>query len=118
MDSICSPSRSPLTTMEGGQVARRETRRWRTRFGSWVERVTVAGIQRELESAGHPVTGSAVYNWLSGETAPRLKVAVSLARISQGAVSLDDILAHREEVRDGNGEGRAHDGTGARPCEQ
>lgn len=77
---------------------RRERRRWRTRFGSWVDRVGVSTLTERLRSAGHPVTRKAVYNWLAGEHAPRPACAAAIVSISRGRVGLADVYGHRARV--------------------
>jgi hypothetical protein len=74
--------------------------RWTTHFGSWVASVSVFKVQEALTSQGHPVTEQAVYNWLAGATTPRIAHAVALVRMSEGRISLDDIVRHRTEVAD------------------
>jgi DNA-binding transcriptional regulator YdaS (Cro superfamily) len=60
------------------------------------------GVQRitsELSRAGEPVTPGAVYQWISGQRAPRAGRAVALVRLSAGAIGLGDIYAHAVAVR-------------------
>jgi len=78
---------------------RREPRRWRTRFGRWIHRVGVCKITAQLRSAGQPVTSQAVYGWVAGLRMPRPDTVEILARMSQGAIRLQDIYAHRHAVQ-------------------
>ena len=94
---------SQRRTKEGGDVSE-PSRRWQTRFGSFVACVTVGELRRSLASVGHPVTARAVYSWVQGARLPRLDVAVALERMSGGVVSAADILMHSREVG-GNGAG-------------
>jgi len=75
--------------------------RWSTRFGSFVTRYTVDALTRDLAAAGFPVSNKAVYSWLSGHRTPRLDAAQAITRISRGAVTIDDLCRHRQEVGDG-----------------
>src|SRR6267142_1318741 len=84
--------------MEGSTSVKRSPTRWRTRFGSWMDGVTVNGVLSGLEQAGHPVTKCVAYQWLAGRSSPRLPVARALLRLSGGSITLDDILGHRAEV--------------------
>ena len=77
---------------------RRRTRT-RTRFSAWVERETVRGVVASL-SRLTPVTKNAVYGWLDGRREPRLSTAGFIVQISGGDVSLEDIVAHRSQVRE------------------
>lgn len=77
---------------------RREPRRWRTRFGSWVGSVGVERLTLELCSAGQTVTPKAVYNWLAGEHAPRPHCAAAMVQISRGRIGLADVYRHREVI--------------------
>lgn len=78
--------------------------RWSTRFGKWVDAVTVTKVVVDLRTEGHPVTRGSVYHWIAGRAAPTLPLAGALVRISRGCVTLDDILAHRV-VASGNTDG-------------
>jgi hypothetical protein len=78
----------------------RRRSRWTTHFGSWIASVTVFKVQEALADTGHPVTEQAVYHWLAGTATPRTAHAVALVRMSEGRISLDDIVRHRTEVRD------------------
>jgi hypothetical protein len=77
---------------------RRDQRRWRTRFGSWVGRVGVPVLTEKLRSAGQPVTSKAVYNWLAGDHAPRPACADAIVAISRGRVGLADVYRHRAVI--------------------
>jgi hypothetical protein len=79
-------------------VYRREKFRWRTRFGRWVNRMTVASIVQELgRDPNTAVTPGAVYSWLAGTT-PRPDRARALSSISSGRLSISAIYQHRSEM--------------------
>lgn len=90
-------------------VKRARARHWRTRFGSFVSRLTVAGVCERLHAQGHPLTPSAVYNWVLGYKTPRAEVARALEVISGRSIRLRDIVEHRRVV--GNGAGNAPHGS-------
>lgn len=69
----------------------RKPDRWRTPLGRWVASYTIPRLTRELAQRGSPVTPKAVYSWVAGRTRPRLPVALTVVRLSEGSVSLDDI---------------------------
>ena len=76
---------------------RRETR-WMTRFGSWVSTVGVSNIVAHLNTdPDTAVSRNTVYEWLSGHS-PHPQRANALVEFSNGALSLDDIYAHRREM--------------------
>lgn len=85
----------------------RERRRWQTPFGRFVARRGVSWIVQELEAAGHGVTSFAVYHWVAGVSAPRPPFARTLVRSSRGALSLNDIYGHREQLADRCIDGKA-----------
>lgn len=72
--------------------------RWRTPLGRWVASYTIPRLTRELAQRGSPVTPKAVYAWISGRTRPRLPVAMTVVRLSEGRVSLDDICPDTNRV--------------------
>lgn len=79
---------------------RRETRRWRTRFGKWISNMTVSAIVAELNrSPDTACTPQTVYAWLNGR-APRPERARALVQLSGGEISLDDIYSQRDQVDD------------------
>jgi DNA-binding transcriptional regulator YdaS (Cro superfamily) len=67
--------------------------RWRTRFGSWVSAYTVTRLASELS-----ITKPSVYDWLSARCVPDPSHALKITQISAGAVSLEDVYAHRAQV--------------------
>lgn len=71
------------------------TNRWNTRFGRFTARFGVTRLAAELTQHGAPVTPSAVYKWIAGRHAPRPEVMESIASLSRGRVSLQDILSQR-----------------------
>lgn len=73
--------------------------RWQTRFGRWVSARGVTHIVGDLGRIGVPVTSHAVYNWIAGSSLPHPTRAIALVRISNGALSLDDVYGHIPEVR-------------------
>lgn len=73
-------------------------------------RVTVGELRDRLQDRGHPLTRSAIYNWVLGYKTPRAEVARALEQISGRAISLRDIVEHRRAV--GNGAGNAQQGSG------
>lgn len=77
---------------------RREPRRWRTRFGSFVARVGVPTLTQRLHSVGQPLTHKAVYNWLAGISSPRPETAEAMVTIARGAIRVADVYAHRRVV--------------------
>lgn len=73
--------------------------RWETRFGAWVSRVTVEQIVAELSvSKLTEVTNQGVYRWLAGATSPTPDRARALVNISGGALTIDAIYSHRDEM--------------------
>jgi hypothetical protein len=54
-----------------------------------------------------PTSVQAIYQWLSGATLPRLTHAARIIELSEGRLSVADILAHYTEVTaDGNAKRR------------
>lgn len=74
--------------------------RWGTKFGRWALEFGGPGkIAVEISrSTRYTVTPAAVYHWIAGRNSPRHEHAVVLARISCGAVTIDDVHVHREVV--------------------
>lgn len=89
---------APNSVREGRVSMQRERRRWQTPLGRFVARRGVSWIVQELEAAGPRVTPFAVYHWVAGVSAPRPTFARTLVRISRGALSLNDIYGHREQL--------------------
>ena len=81
-------------------MAVRSPRRWGTHFGRWVSGFGVPRLATSLGRAGHPTTASAIYEWVSGRNYPGRDRALEIQRLSAGQVRLEDIYAHREQVRD------------------
>ena len=78
---------------------RRIDERWRTPFGGWVARVTVAAIVNELgKNPDLAVRPSQVYAWIAGITVPRPRRAMALVEMSAGALSLEDVVTHQEQI--------------------
>jgi hypothetical protein len=77
----------------GGLAVIREPARWQTHFGQWV---TDTGPTRVAYAAG--VTPWSVYKWVAGERIPRPDMALRLVELSDGAISLGDVYAHRVEM--------------------
>jgi len=67
-----------------------------TRLGGWVAAVGVAWVRDGLG-----VSRQTVYRWLAGESVPSLEHAVKIERVSQGVVTVRDVIDHGKEVRDG-----------------
>ena len=75
--------------------------RWTTGFGTWIASMGVYRVRMALADTGCSVTEQAIYHWLAGTATPRTEHAMALQRVSGGAVTLEVILQHRSEVRDG-----------------
>jgi len=75
--------------------------RWSTKFGRWVHTYGVRRLATDLGQAQppSPVTVSGVHEWLAGRSTPRLQTAITIERMSAGAVHVEDIVAHQEQVR-------------------
>lgn len=76
----------------------RDPRRWKTAFGRFVKKTSVAGVVRSLAREGFTVQPVTVYSWVAGHRSPTLKVACALSRVSGGRVSPAAVLQHRCEV--------------------
>ena len=79
----------------------RQARRWNTRFGRWVSSIGVETLSERLNQRGYPLTGNAIYHWISGRRQPRLYHAIALVQLSHGSLTLQDIQrqigrTHRE----------------------
>ncbi len=79
----------------------RDPRRWQTPFGRYVASRGVSWVVGRLEADGLPVTPFAVYHWVAADTVPRLPFARAMVRTSDGALTLDDIYGHREQLSHG-----------------
>lgn len=83
---------------------KRRNPRWKTRFGSFVSRHTVARLCRDLNAAlGYPTHESTVYGWIRGDSCPRPDRALAIVAASGGRLRVEDLLQHRREVRDADG---------------
>jgi hypothetical protein len=79
---------------------------WKTRFGTFVSRHTVALLRRDLALAGVPTHEKTVYSWISGQSTPRPERMVALLKIGRGRLRAEDLLRHRSEVRRVEGRGK------------
>jgi hypothetical protein len=61
----------------------------------WVAGFGVARLTAELARTGDGITVMAVYGWLSGAAAPRLRLAARIVDLSNGGITLEDVAAHR-----------------------
>lgn len=87
------------------------TGRWETDFGRWVGTVGVGYIVSALDDDPDlRVTSSAVYQWLRGH-APSPERAARLVELSRGALSLESIYMHRQQLRHRSQKGAPHAGT-------
>lgn len=91
---------------------RRHGRRWSTAFGNWVQGYGVSRLTSDLNLRGLGVTQHAVYQWVSGGTAPHPSRALAITQLSARAhmeaikegrealpaISLEDVYRHRAEV--------------------
>jgi len=77
---------------------RRDPRRWQTPFGRYIAQRGIRWVVGRLEAEGLPVTPFAVYHWLAADTAPRPVFAHALVRTSGGALTLDDVYEHRQQL--------------------
>lgn len=76
-------------------------RRRNTKFSSWVNSYSVRSVASGLSRSGMPTTVQAIYQWLSGRTLPRLTHAACIIELSNGKLSVSDILTHYTEVKKG-----------------
>ena len=74
-------------------------RRWETAFGRWIKKYNVMRLVDDMRRGGHSLTPSAVYYWLRGSAVPRPDKACALVRLSNGALTLEDIYAHTQEMK-------------------
>lgn len=72
---------------------RRIVIRYRTPFGRWVANYGVCRLASAVDVA--PTT---VYGWLSGTKTPQPARAIAIVTVSGGAVKLEDVFAHRQQV--------------------
>lgn len=73
-----------------------------TKFARWVIGIGITVLLDELRKEGQPVTVSAVYMWLRGETTPKPKYALAIERIAirlpnKPKIKLSDIYSHIEQ---------------------
>lgn len=71
----------------------RDARFWGTTFGRFVGDYSARRLAAELDT-----TAKSVFNWVEGVSGPRPPTAEAIARLSRGAVTVDDIRAHRSEI--------------------
>ena len=96
----------------------RQPARWRTKFGTWMSRVGVSNVARELRERGYSVTPTGLYHWIAGDVSPRPSAARELVRISRGRLRLVDIYRHRDVVtRGGMGDATTPGKSAAAPVE-
>lgn len=75
--------------------------RWNTPFARWLDGYTVPRIVESLRLSDAPITDQAVYHWVAGRTSPRLEHAEAIVRLSEGRVTITDIVSHRRSVLQG-----------------
>lgn len=73
-----------------------------TRFAKWVLGIGVANLPDEMRKEGEPVTVSAVYFWLRGETTPKMRHVKAMLAVAEriGAkpkIKMHDIFEHVEQ---------------------
>jgi len=78
---------------------RQDPRRWKSKFGRWVKRYGVSRLAADLGRSATPITSHAIYEWISGHSAPRPERARAIARLSRGQLCLDDVYHHRERLQ-------------------
>jgi len=74
---------------------------WNTRFSTYVSDLGVGHFAGALG-----VSPWTVYSWVAGRAEPRLSTARRIVELSRGALSLDDVSRHRQEVGDGTNSGQ------------
>jgi hypothetical protein len=68
---------------------------WKTRFGSWINQVTVQTIANKLSANPElAVTPAAIYNWVHRRNLPRAHVIDALVDLSDGKLTMKDIFEH------------------------
>lgn len=79
-----------------------------TEFGSWLKGYGVTKAVDGLRGLGHSVSKQAVHQWLNGETAPKPQHALALHELSGGAMPIEKIYRHRDQLRHEPGPPLAH----------
>ncbi len=95
----------------------RDPRRWQTPFGRYVASRGVSWVVGRLEAEGLGVIPQTVYSWVAGIKSPRPPLARAIVRASGGALTLNDVYGHREQLSQG-GLDRGAFRRGARPLER
>lgn len=72
--------------------------RWETKFGRWIDQYGVDRLASGLHSMGEPITRTAIYLWIAGDTTPRPSTALKLIALSQGALTLQQIYDHKPDL--------------------
>lgn len=70
-----------------------------TPFARWLDGYTVSRVEQEMVRARRPVSRGAIYQWLYGETMPRLEHAEVLIRLS--GLTVTDLVSHHEMLTQG-----------------
>lgn len=73
-----------------------------TRFAKWVLGIGVANLTDEMRKEGEPVTVSAIYFWLRGETTPKMRHLKAMLAVADRAsvkpkIKMADIFEHVEQ---------------------
>jgi len=71
---------------------------WGTTLGRWLGAFGVSRLRQQLTQRGLPINVRTPYHWLDGSNAPSLPYARAMTQMSLGALSLEDIFNHREEL--------------------
>jgi len=74
-------------------------RRWGTPFGGFVREYGAQALARRLSARGFSISDQAVYNWVSGRTAPRLEIIEAIEEESKGRIGFKEIRQHAREVK-------------------
>ncbi len=77
-------------------MSHRESNRWESRFGRFIQSYGVAHLATELE-----IQPGAIYQWIRGITAPRPAYAAAIRDLAHGSgfrLSLDEIYGHRSSL--------------------
>lgn len=73
--------------------------RWQTRFGRWVKSYGATRLAQELGLSCGPGGPITIYQWVGGTRTPRPASALRIVTLARGKVRLDDVYAHRYQVR-------------------
>jgi hypothetical protein len=71
--------------------------RWETRFGRFLARYGVRALAADLN-----IHESAIQQWLSGRTSPKVKIGLEIRRLARARgfrASLEQIYSHRKEIQ-------------------